>query len=125
MQPSGICGPNRTNFLHVWTRAEILAQIELPLNCDDTRGSADGSGIVTDSPCGESIAWTSAKGNKMKTQSIYAKSMLQAQGSTEQPRKSSMSLGKRLAIAIVSLAILSVGMWVGIEQALRATSGAR
>jgi hypothetical protein len=63
--------------------------------------------------------------NKMKTQSIYAKSMLQAQGSSEQPRTSSMSLGKRLTIAIVSLAILSVGMWVGIEQALRATAGGR
>jgi hypothetical protein len=61
----------------------------------------------------------------MKTQSLYPKSMLQAQGSAEQPRASSMSLGKRLAIAIVSLAILSVGMWVGIEQALRVTSGGR
>jgi hypothetical protein len=78
-----------------------------------------------DSPRGESIAWINAKGNKMKTQSIFAKSMPQAQGSSDQPRTSSMSLGKRLAIAIVSLAILSVGMWVGIEQALRATAGAR
>jgi hypothetical protein len=77
------------------------------------------------SPRGESIAWINAKGNKMKTQSIFAKSMPQAQGSSEQPRTSSMSLGKRLAIAIVSLAILSVGMWVGIEQALRVTAGAR
>jgi urease accessory protein UreF len=81
--------------------------------------------MVPDSPCGEPIAWTCVKGNKMKTQSIYAKSMLQAQGSAEQSRRASMSLGKRLAIAIVSLAILSVGMWVGIEQALRATSGAK
>ena len=61
----------------------------------------------------------------MKTQSLYPKSMLQAQGTSELPRVSSMSLGKRFAIAIVSLAILSVGMWVGIEQALQATSGGR
>ena len=61
----------------------------------------------------------------MKTQSLYPKSMLQAEGSTEQVRASSMSLGKRFALAIVSLAILSVGLWVGIEQALRLTAGGK
>src|SRR4029077_5920179 len=97
MRPFGISGPIRTNFLHVLTRAENLASFEFSLTCDGTEGSGDGSSIVPDSPRGESIAWISAKGNKMKTQSIFAKSMPQAQGSSEQPRTSSMSLGKRLA----------------------------
>ncbi len=61
----------------------------------------------------------------MKTQSLYPKSMLQAQGSSEQVQSSSMSLGKRFALAIVSLAILSIGLWVGIEHALRLTSGGK
>jgi len=61
----------------------------------------------------------------MKTQSLYPRSMLQAQGSSEPVRSSSMSIRKRLTLAIVSLAILSIGLWVGIEQALRVTSGGK
>jgi hypothetical protein len=61
----------------------------------------------------------------LKTQSFYPGSIFQAQGSSKQYRSSSMSLLKRYAIALVTLAMWVIGMWVGIEQALRLTSGSR
>jgi hypothetical protein len=61
----------------------------------------------------------------LKTKSIYPGSIFQEQGPSKQDRTSSMSLGKRFAIALVTLAICGIGMWVGVEHALRLTSGGR
>jgi hypothetical protein len=61
----------------------------------------------------------------MKTQSFSTGSLFQNQTSSEQVRSSSMSTRKRVTIAIVTLAICSLGIWAGVEHALRMTSGAR
>jgi len=65
------------------------------------------------------------KESAMKTQSFSTGSLFQNQTSSEQVRSSSMSTRKRVTIAIVTLAVCSLGLWVGVEQALRLTSGAR
>jgi hypothetical protein len=52
----------------------------------------------------------------MKTQSFYADSPIQEQ-------KSSTSMRKRVAIAIVILGAGGLGLWMVVQSALRATSG--
>jgi len=55
----------------------------------------------------------------MKTQSLYPESLFQAQ-------ESSTSVGKKIAVTIAILAILTVCgfvLWEGIQMALRQTSG--
>ena len=112
-------------FLTGLTRPVAFTQSKFSVNFEETIGSGDGSNIVTVCPIGKTIAPKSGEGNPMKTQSSYPGSIFQAQGSSEQFRSSSLSLRKRLAIAFVTLAILSVALWAVIEHALRVTSGGR
>jgi hypothetical protein len=52
----------------------------------------------------------------MKMQSLYADSPVQEQ-------ESSTNIRKKVAIAIVILAVCGIGAWMFIQTALRATSG--
>lgn len=40
-----------------------------------------------------------------------------------QPQESSRSIGKRIFLAIVILAVLGIALWAGLDMALRLTAG--
>jgi hypothetical protein len=52
----------------------------------------------------------------MEMQSLHAESPIQEQ-------EPSTSVRKKVAITIVILAVCGLGLWIGIEMALNATSG--